>query len=86
MKFWLIILILIFPNLTLFSQNINDITEENPNVEIFSLIDSGKLSLPYFSVQIGVFKKMIDSKNPITKYPLMFYKGNDLIKYFVGKY
>ena len=86
MKFWLIILILIFPNLTLFSQNINDITEENPNVEIFSLIDSSKLSLPYFSVQIGVFKKMIDSKNPITKYPLMFYKGNDLIKYFVGKY
>ena len=86
MKFCLIILILIFPNLTLFSQNINDITEENPNVEIFSLIDSSKLSLPYFSVQIGVFKKMIDSKNPITKYPLMFYKGNDLIKYFVGKY
>ncbi|MEK9619997.1 MAG: hypothetical protein VW078_07880, partial [Flavobacteriales bacterium] len=86
MKFWLIILILIFPNLTLFSQNINDIKEDNPNVEIFSLIDSSKLSLPYFSVQIGVFKKMIDSKNPITKYPLMFYKGNDLIKYFVGKY
>ena len=86
MKFWLIILILIFPNLTLFSQNINDIKEDNPNIEIFSLIDSSKLSLPYFSVQIGVFKKMIDSKNPITKYPLMFYKGNDLIKYFVGKY
>jgi len=86
LKFWLIILILIFPNLTLFSQNINDIKEDNPNIEIFSLIDSSKLSLPYFSVQIGVFKKMIDSKNPITKYPLMFYKGNDLIKYFVGKY
>ena len=86
MKFRLIILILIFPNFTLFSQNINDIKEDNPNIEIFSLIDSSKLSLPYFSVQIGVFKKMIDSKNPITKYPLMFYKGNDLIKYFVGKY
>ena len=86
MKFRLIILILIFPNLTLFSQNISDIKEDNPNIEIFSLIDSSKLSLPYFSVQIGVFKKMIDSKNPITKYPLIFYKGNDFIKYFVGKY
>ena len=86
MKFRLIILILIFPNFTLFSQNINDIKEDNPNIEIFSLIDSSKLSLPYFSVQIGVFKKMIDSKNPIIKYPLMFYKGNDFIKYFVGKY
>jgi len=86
LKFRLIILILIFPNFTLFSQNINDIKEDNPNIEIFSLIDSSKLSLPYFSVQIGVFKKMIDSKNPIIKYPLMFYKGNDFIKYFVGKY
>ena len=86
MKLRLIILTLIFSNLTLFSQNVTNIKEDNPNIEIFSLIDSSKLSLPYFSVQIGVFKKMIDSKNPITKYSLIFYKDNDLIKYFVGKY
>ena len=86
MKFKLIILLFILHNLTLFSQKITDIKEQNPNLEIFSLIDSSKLSPLYFSVQIGVFKTLIDSKNPITKYSLRYYKDNDLIKYFVGKY
>ena len=86
MTFKLIILLFILHNLTLFSHKITDIKEQNPNLEIFSLIDSSKLSPLYFSVQIGVFKTLIDSKNPITKYSLRYYKDNDLIKYFVGKY
>ena len=86
MKFRLLISILILHNLSLFSQNIKNISKLNPNFEILSLKDSSSLLSPYFTVQIGTFKQMIDSKNPITKYPLSYYKLNDTFKYFVGKY
>ncbi len=73
-------------NISLFSQGIKSINEINQDFKVFSVSDSNKLNPLKFSVQIGEFNKLIDSENPISKYPLLYFKEKNSYKYFVGNY
>ena len=73
-------------NINLFSQGIKSINEINQDFKVFSVSDSNKLNPLKFSVQIGEFNKLIDSENPISKYPLLYFKEKNSYKYFVGNY
>ena len=73
-------------NISLFSQGIKSISEINQAFKVLPVSDSNKLSPLKFSVQIGEFNKLIDSENPISKYPLLYFKKNNSYKYFVGNY
>ena len=73
-------------NISLFSQGIKSINEINQDFKVFPLSDSNKLTPLKFSVQIGEFNELIDSENPISKYPLLYFKEKNSYKYFVGNY
>ena len=73
-------------NISLFSQGIKSINEINQDFKVFFVSDSNKLNPLKFSVQIGEFNKLIDSENPISKYPLLYFKKKNSYKYFVGNY
>ena len=73
-------------NISLFSQGIKSINEINKDFKVFFVSDSNKLNPLKFSVQIGEFNKLIDSENPISKYPLLYFKEKNSYKYFVGNY
>ena len=73
-------------NISLFSQGIKSINEINQDFKVFFVSDSNKLNPLKFSVQIGEFNKLIDSENPISKYPLLYFKEKNSYKYFVGNY
>jgi hypothetical protein len=73
-------------NISLFSQGIKSINEINQAFKVLSVSDSNKLNPLKFSVQIGEFNKVIDSENPISKYPLLYFKEKNSYKYFVGNY
>ena len=73
-------------NISLFSQGIKSINEINQAFKVLSVSDSNKLNPLKFSVQIGEFNKLIDSENPISKYPLLYFKEKNSYKYFVGNY
>jgi hypothetical protein len=73
-------------NISLFSQGIKSINEINQAFKVLSVSDSNKLNPLKFSVQIGEFNKLIDSENPISKYPLLYFKTKNSYKYFVGNY
>ena len=73
-------------NISLFSQGIKSISEINQAFKVLPVSDSNKLNPLKFSVQIGEFNKLIDSENPISKYPLLYFKKNNSYKYFVGNY
>ena len=67
-------------------QEIRTANEINQDFKVLSVSDSNKLANPKFSVQIGVFKNIVSSKNSISQYPLLYFKGKNYYKYFVGKY
>ena len=67
-------------------KQITTANEINQDFKVLSISDSSKLANPKFSVQIGVFKNLISLENPISKYPLLYFKGKNNYKYFVGKY
>ena len=67
-------------------QEIRTANEINQDFKVLSVSDSNKLANPKFSVQIGVFKNLVSSKNSISQYPLLYFKGKNYYKYFVGKY
>ena len=73
-------------NISLYSQGITNINEINQDFKVLSVSDSNKLNPLKFSVQIGEFNKLIGSENPISKYPLLYFKGKNNYKYFVGNY
>jgi len=73
-------------NISLFSQDIKNITVINQDFKVFPLSDSNKLNPLKFSVQIGEFNSLIGSENPISKYPLLYFKKKNSYKYFVGNY
>ena len=73
-------------NISLYSQSIKNINENNQDFKVFSVSDSNKLNPLKFSVQIGEFNKLIGSENPISKYPLLYFKAKNNYKYFVGNY
>jgi hypothetical protein len=73
-------------NISLFSQGIKSINEINQAFKVLSVSDSNKLNPLKFSVQIGEFNKVIGSENPISKYPLLYFKEKNSYKYFVGNY
>jgi len=81
-----IFFLFLITNISLFSQSIKSINEINQDFKVFSLSDSNKLNPLKFSVQIGEFNKLIDSENPISKYPLLYFKEKNSYKYFVGNY
>jgi hypothetical protein len=67
-------------------QEFRTANEINQDFKVLSVSDSNKLANPKFSVQIGVFKNLVSSKNSISQYPLLYFKGKNYYKYFVGKY
>ena len=73
-------------NISLYSQGFKSINEINQDFKVLSVSDSNKLNPLKFSVQIGEFNKLIGSENPISKYPLLYFKGKNNYKYFVGNY
>ena len=81
-----IFFLFLITNISLFSQGIKSINEINQDFKVFSLSDSNKLNPLKFSVQIGEFNELIDSENPISKYPLLYFKEKNSYKYFVGNY
>ncbi|MBD01163.1 MAG: hypothetical protein CL841_07495 [Crocinitomicaceae bacterium] len=73
-------------NISLYSQGFKSINEINQDFKVFSVSDSNKLNPLKFSVQVGEFNKLIGSENPISKYPLLYFKEKNNYKYFVGNY
>ena len=73
-------------NIGLFSQDAKSLNEINQDFKVLSVSDSNKLNPLKFSVQIGEFNKLIDSDNPISKYPSLYFKEKNRYKYFVGNY
>ena len=73
-------------NISLYSQGFKSINEINQDFKVLSVSDSNKLNPLKFSVQVGEFNKLIGSETPISKYPLLYFKGKNNYKYFVGNY